>query len=225
MQVPVTIPTELSEIKLATYQKFEAIKQENDETDFLLHKVIQIFCNCDLDVVSQMKHKDVNEINSILNNLFNNVPKLIQRFELNGVEFGFIPNLDDMTSGEYMDLDTYISDWQDMHKAMAVLYRPIIKRQDKKYLIEPYKGTGGHSELMKQMPLDVAFSAYLFFWTLGKDLLKSTISYFQEVGNLASLANLPALAKDGDGMLQLIHSLEEMFESTMKLPNLTSTSA
>lgn len=225
MQVPVTIPTELSEIKLATYQKFEAIKQDNDETEFLLHKVIQIFCNCDLDVVSQMKHKDVNEINSILNTLFNNVPKLIQRFELNGVEFGFIPNLDDMTSGEYMDLDTYISDWQDMHKAMAVLYRPIIKRQDKKYLIEPYKGTDQYSELMKSMSMDVVFSAYLFFWTLGKDLLKSTIAYLVEAEKMGEVPNLPTLLKDGDGMAQLIHSLEATFESTMKLPSLMSTNA
>jgi len=225
MQVPVTIPTELREIKLATYQKYEAIRKDSEDSEFLLHKAIQIFCNCDLDVVSHMKQKDVNEINSILIALFKKVPKLIQRFELNGIEYGFIPNLDDMTSGEYMDLDTYISDWDDMHKAMAVLYRPIIKKQDKKYLIEPYKGTDGHSELMKQMPLDVAFSAYLFFWTLGKDLLKSTIAYLTEANNLANLANLPALVKDGDGMLQLIHSLEATFESTMKLPSLMSTNA
>ena len=41
---------------------------------------------------------------------------------MRGVEYGFIPNLDDMSFGEYVDLDTYIGDWQNIHRAMAVLY-------------------------------------------------------------------------------------------------------
>lgn len=225
MRVPVTIPTELKEIKLSTYQKFQAIREDAEDTDFLRQKVVQIFCNCDLDVVVQMKHKDVHEINAIIFTLLSKVPKLKMKFELNGIEFGFIPNLDEMTSGEYMDLDTYISDWGMMHKAMAVLYRPIVKRQDEKYLIEPYKGTEKFSELMKDAPLDVVLSAYVFFWTLGKDLLTSTIAYLTAQQKKGVLPRLETLEKDGDGIQALTASLEEMFKSMDQLQNYQSTNA
>lgn len=225
MRVPVTIPTELKEIKLSTYQKFQAIREDADDTDFLRQKVVQIFCNCDLDVVVQMKHKDVHEINAIIFTLLSKVPKLKMKFELKGIEFGFIPNLDEMTSGEYMDLDTYISDWGMMHKAMAVLYRPIVKRQDEKYLIEPYKGTEKFSELMKDAPLDVVLSAYVFFWTLGKDLLTSTIAYLTAQQKKGALPTLETLGSDGDGIQALTASLEEMFKSMDQLQNYQSTNA
>ena len=48
------------------------------------------------------------------------------------VEFGFIPKLDNISLGEFVDLDSYMSDWDNMHKAMAVLYRPVTFR--KKYV-------------------------------------------------------------------------------------------
>lgn len=225
MKVPVTIPTELREIKLSTYQKFESVKDEADDTDFLRQKVVQIFCNCDLDLAVQMKYKDLQEINSIIATLLSKVPKLIREFRLNGIDFGFIPNLDEMTSGEYMDLDTYISDWGTMHKAMAVLYRPIVKRQDEKYLIEPYKGTEKFSELMKDAPLDVVLSAYVFFWTLGKDLLKSMTAYLTAQQKKGGIPKLETLVSDGGGIQALTASLEGMFESMERLQNYQSTNA
>ena len=42
------------------------------------------------------------------------------------VKFGFMPKLDDISLGEFIDLDKYISDWQQMHKALSVLYRPVV---------------------------------------------------------------------------------------------------
>ena len=68
---------------------------------------------------------------------------LIRKFTMTGtdgasIDFGFIPDLENMTFGEYVDLDNFITDWQSMHKAMAVLYRPITFEKNDKYLIEEY---------------------------------------------------------------------------------------
>jgi hypothetical protein len=175
MKVKISIPTELSEIKLSQYQKFLSIVKENEESDFLNHKMVQIFCDIDLNVVDAMKQKDVEDAVNTIGNLFKQLPPLQQKFEMNGTTFGFIPNLDDMSAGEYMDLDGYSTNWDEMHKAMAVLYRPIKQKLGDKYLIEDYEGTDKYSELMKDAPLNVVLGARVFFWHLGKELLTNPI--------------------------------------------------
>jgi len=138
MKVKISIPTDLSEIKLHQYQKFLKIVGENEESDFLNHKMIQIFCGIDMNIVGQMRQKDVEDATQIIGGLFKQLPSLTTKFEMNGKTFGFIPNLDDMSSGEYMDLDNYITNWDEMHRAMAVLYRPIKQTMGEKYLISVF---------------------------------------------------------------------------------------
>jgi len=54
MKLAITIPTDLSEIKLSQYQKFLNISEQNEESDFVHHKMIEIFCNVNLKYVSQL---------------------------------------------------------------------------------------------------------------------------------------------------------------------------
>ena len=141
---------------------------------------------------------------------------------MGGVEFGFIPNLDEMSTGEYMDLDTYITDWDTMHNAMAVLYRPITNKLGNKYKIEEYKGSITYADVMKHAPLDVVLGAMVFFYTLGNDLLKSTISYLegnQEVQNILTKHNLENV---GDGIQVSMLLLKETLEDLMKFPSYPS---
>lgn len=218
MKVKISIPTNLNEIKLSQYQKFLKIVQDNEESDFLNHKMMQIFCGVDLNIVDAMRQKDVEDAVNTIGGLFKQMPPLQQKFEMNGTTFGFIPNLDDMSSGEYMDLDGYITNWDDMHRAMAVLYRPIKQKLGEKYLIEDYEGTERYAEKMKDMPLDVVLGSVVFFWHLGKELLKSTMDYLVENPQIATL-NKANLEKGGDGILQSMHLLREMLDDLMKLQN------
>ena len=218
MKVKISIPTNLNEIKLSQYQKFLKIVQDNEESDFLNHKMVQIFCGVDLNIVDAMRQKDVEDAVNTIGGLFKQMPPLQQKFEMNGTTFGFIPNLDDMSSGEYMDLDGYITNWDDMHRAMAVLYRPIKQKLGEKYLIEDYEGTERYAEQMKDMPLDVVLGSVVFFWHLGKELLKSTMDYLVENPQIATL-NKANLEKGGDGILQSMHLLREMLDDLMKLQN------
>jgi len=217
MKVKISIPTSLSEIKLSQYQKFVKIANENEEGTFLNQKMVQIFCNIDLFMVAKMKQQDLNYAVGKITELFKKIPDLVTIFKINGTEFGFIPNLNDMSSGEYMDLDGYIVDWEDSHKSLAVLYRPIKQKSGNKYLIEDYEGSDKYSELMLNAPMDVVLSSKVFFWTLGRELLKSTMDSLA-ASNRMSLANRRNLGKDGDGILQSMPYHRAMLEDLMKLP-------
>lgn len=219
MKLEITIPTDLSEIKLSQYQKFIKIAKDNEDGEFLRQKMVQIFCNIDLKDVATIKYKQVSEITNKMFEQFTKKHQLIKSFKLNGKEFGFIPNLDDLKTGEYVDLDTYIVDWDDIHKAMAVLYRPITRRQGEKYLIEEYEGSDKYCEVLKDMPLDVALGAYVFFYHLGKDLLQSTMIFLEENPQVMNLVNKHNLESDGVGTRLYMPSLRETLDDLMKLPN------
>ena len=222
MKIELTIPTTLNDIKLAQYQKFLSIAKDNEDGEFLQQKMVQIFCGIDLKDVASIRYKDVYEITTNINNLFTNENRFIQRFKMGGVEFGFIPNLDEMSTGEYMDLDTYIVDWDTMHNAMAVLYRPITNKLGNKYQIEEYKGSVTYADVMRHAPLDVVLGAMVFFYNLGNDLLKSTVNYLETNPQVQNILNKHNLENVGDGIQVSMLLLKETLEDLMKFPSYQS---
>jgi hypothetical protein len=222
MKIELTIPTTLNDIKLAQYQKFLKVVEENEEGEFVQQKMVQLFCGIDLKDVASIRYKDVAEITANINNLFTKENHFIQRFKMGGVEFGFIPNLDEMTTGEYMDLDNYITDWNTMHNAMAVLYRPITNKLGTKYQIEEYKGSVTYADVMRHAPLDVVLGAMVFFYNLGNDLLKSTINYLEKNQEVQNILNKHNLENVGDGIQVSMLLLKETLEDLMKFPSYQS---
>ena len=110
---------------------------------------------------------------------------LVKSFEINGVKYGFIPALDEMTYGEYLDLVTYTKKdlWDNIPVVMSTMYRPIVKTLGKSYTIEKYNGTNSEQvELFKEgLTMDVVFGALSFFLDLQNDLLIGTQIYLQEI--------------------------------------------
>jgi len=219
MKLAITIPTDLSEIKLSQYQKFLNIVEQNEESDFLHHKMIEIFCNVELKYVSQFKHKQIIQIVTTINNLFDKIPPFKNKFTLNGIEYGFIPNLDDISQGEYMDLDNYIVDIANLHRSMAVMFRPIKTKLKDKYIIEPYAGSDMYAEKMLDAPLDVVLASRVFFYHLGRELLKSTLIYLEGNPQIQSILTPHNSENDGAGTHPFMHLLKEMSGDLMKSPN------
>ena len=218
MKLEITIPTKLNEIKLSQYQSFLKIAKDNEDSEFLHQKMVQIFCGIDLKDIALIKYKDVNAITESLGAMFNQDHKLIPTFKLGGTEFGFIPNLEDMTFGEYTDLDKYITDWELMHRAMAVLYRPIKKKGlNGTYEIDEYNGTVTYSDVMKHAPLDVCLGATVFFYNLGNELLTATINYLEKDKEVQNILQQGNLGKDGDGIVQSMLLLKETLQDLTKL--------
>ena len=108
---------------------------------------------------------------------------LKKTFEIDGVEYGMHPNLDDLTLGEYADLETFIKNGleKNMPELMAVLFRPVIKRNGDAYIIEAYDGEIAlRAEEMKKMSAEQVQASLFFFSNLGKELLKILPSYLME---------------------------------------------
>jgi len=221
MKLEISIPTELNEIKLSQYQAFLKIAKDNTDEEFLHQKMVQTFCGIDLKEVAEIRYKEVIEITESLGRMFDvKSHKHILKFKMGGVEFGFIPNLDDMTFGEYTDLDTYINDWEQIHKAMAVLYRPITKNGlNGTYDIEKYNGSITYSDVMKHAPLDVVFGATVFFYNLGNELLSSTMTYLEKDKEIQNILQQHNLEKGGAGIVQSMLLLKETLSTLIELPN------
>lgn len=216
MKLEILVPESLSEITLEQYQRFAKINtEENKDSAFLMHKMVEIFCNVNLKDVATIKYKSVLSVINDLNKIFDVKHKLINKFTLGGVKFGFIPVLDDMSLGEYVDLDENLSDWDNMHKAMAVLYRPITLEKGERYQIEEYDGTR-YADAMKHAPLDVVMGAMVFFYNLNSELLTVTLSYLQrEMEKELTTQQRQTLEQSGVGISRSMELLRGMLQNSM----------
>jgi len=172
----ITIPSSLADITLIQYQEYhqeiERRKNLPDSDEYLAIKKIEIFCKLSREQIMNIEYGDVQNISDILDNILESQPSLVEKFEVDGIRFGWLPELDKMTYGELLDLNGNISDWSAMHIAMGVLYRPI-KNEIKNglYNIEKYEGEKYHKQL-RNMPLSAVIGSMVFFWNLGLDCLK-----------------------------------------------------
>jgi len=209
MKVEITIPDSLSEVTLDQYQRYLKIQDNNQDEKFLASKMIEIFCGVKLSDTLKMKYADVDGICNILVDMFNEKPQLVTKFKMKGVEYGFIPKLDDISLGEYIDLDAFLGDWDNMHRAMAVLYRPIENKYGDKYSIKDYEA--GDGEVMKDMPLEAVISSIIFFYHLGIDLSQAMMNYLEEQEE-TSLVQYLNSEQSGVGINQFTHSLKGILD-------------
>jgi hypothetical protein len=222
MKTEIVIPTSLSEIPLKSYQEFMKVVEKSNDEEFIGQKTIEIFCGLKMKDVVKVKWSDVKSLTLHLNEIFKAKPKFQATFKIDNTEFGFIPNLEDMTFGEYIDLESNISSVETFHKAMAVMYRPITKKVKDRYEIFEYTGTDEFSDVMKFAPLNVVLGATVFFSTLGSDLVQHTLTSLeteiQKNPKIMTLAKERNLINDGDGTIQSMRFLKETLQSLMKLP-------
>ena len=229
-QIQLSVPDALSDITLGQYQKYLKIldQNKNDENaaEFINMKTIEIFCNVEFKDVLKIPLAEADKVLSIINKAFEEKPDIIRHFKLLDVPMGFIPNIENISLGEYVDLESNVVEWETMHKAMAVLYRPVNYRSKEKYTIAPYEPSDEISELMKDMPLDVAMSSMVFFYALGMELLKAIPNFIQK--NLTEEQTYllkQTLAQSGDGINQFTHLLKGMSLDSMMSPRVHSSSA
>ena len=230
VQIELSVPDALSDITLGQYQKYLKILDQNKDdenaAEFINLKTIEIFCNVDFKDVLKIPLGEAEKVLTIINKAFEEKPDIIRHFKVLNVDMGFIPSLERISLGEYIDIENGITDWQTMHKAMAVLYRPVNFKSKEKYTIAPYEPSDEVSELMKEMPLDVAMSSMVFFYALGMELLKAIPTFIQK--NLTEEQTYllkQTLAQSGVGINQFTHLLKGMSLNSIKLPKVHSSNA
>ena len=229
MKVEYNIPEDWSEVKYIDYIKFyQAIKPYENTEEYIeicLERAAYYLCGIDSDVYKQLPVDNFNEISNQILNLIDasRNHKLVQSFSLFDTEYGFMPSLDDMTYGEYVDLITYSKDtWDNMPLLMSILYRPISETKKDKYKIQPYNGTvDSQVELFKEkITMDIVFGALSFFLRLQLDLLNATLTSSME--NLMTKTDEQTsqvhqiLAKNGLSMQHLQRLQTTMSETLTK---------
>ena len=225
-ELDLNIPKTLRGVKLREWVKFFDIyekNKDNDSNEFLNKKMLEIFCGTKLKDLHKIPVSSFDSIIEHLYNILNSDTPLVNRFKMKGsddveVEFGFIPNLDKMTYGEWEDLENYIWDNKNMHRAMAVLYRPLVYNIGDKYKIHEYQGTDFYAEVMREMPIDIALGAKVFFYRLATKLgvytMDSTLKQYlkSEEANSQELSE-----KNGKVIKEYMNSHKEMLAELEKL--------
>ena len=218
MRIDISIPENLNEITVEQYQRYNKLVSNNEASEFVNQKTIEIFCNIDLKDVANISFKSTREILAHLNEVFNVKHSLIPTFKINGIEFGFEPNLEEIKSGVYIDAETYLGSIDTLHKAMAVLYRPIKIKTKDLYTIEDYNSAKDFENVMLKAPINVALGMQVFFCSLALELVNATSLYLQQ-GKIITQEQKQILEGNGVGINQFTELLKEMSYDLMKSLN------
>ena len=207
----IKVPTHINDITLEEFQKYSNIKEDSDR-DFKVFKTIEIFCGVDISLVSKMSLKDVESIYEEIQLVLQQDTELQTRVEVGGIEYGFIPQLEKISIGEYIDLESGLSDIKNFDKAIAVLYRPIVKSFKNLYTIESYEGDLEALDRVKKFPLGVVSSAVVFFYNIVNELSQVSPHYSRkfQMKNL-DISDTPersSFIKNGDGSIVFMPSVE-----------------
>jgi hypothetical protein len=208
MKLEINVPTSLDEITLGQYQKYLKIAEENPDGNFLDAKMIEIFCGIPLSDTYKLKASSAAAIIDILSDLLDSKPTHVEQFVMGGVTYGFIPDLDEISLGEYIDLDNNASKWEQMHIAINVLYRPIKDIRKEKYNIIDYTTT--NPDKMKDTPMSAVSGSLFFFLNLGIELSNHTILYSNNEQETKAIQEKLTSIGNGGGINQFTDSLEEI---------------
>jgi predicted nucleotide-binding protein (sugar kinase/HSP70/actin superfamily) len=171
-----------SDVTLDKWLKLVDINKDSSSEEAL--KTLKHLTNIPEDLIKQLSIADVSVIMEHFTKLQEKAnTELTNIIEVEGKEYGFHPKLDDITLGEYADIETMIVNGleKNLPELMAVLYRPITEKKNGKYTIEAYDGDiAMRSEEMRKMSAQEVQNAMVFFWTFATDLLRILPSFLME---------------------------------------------
>lgn len=211
--VNIEIPENLSDIKLSTYKKFILLaNEENGDEQALYH-----FCGLTPAQQEGMKKIDLDDIKEQVGNVLNERPALTKTFKFKGKEYGFHPKLEDISMGEYVDLDEYLKEpYKNAEKVLGVLYRPITSKSLGRYLIEDYNPDIHNGMGFQDLSADIFLGCLLFFYRLEINSLKTFLLSSQNPQKNQHLISRLNSLESGVGTEQLTRLLEIISSDLMK---------
>lgn len=179
MRLKVSIPESLDDFTIEQFQSINEINNKELTEEENKEEFLKLFTG--VENVNDILKKDRDHLTTCIEKALIKKGSFQNRFTLNGIDFGMIPNFDKITGSEYTDIIKYFDKIEDLHKLMAVVFRPIkLKDVFKNYQIVNYNGTHELSELMKQTPMSVVKGFNGFFLTLSNDLKAYTQKSMEE---------------------------------------------
>lgn len=222
ISVEYIIPESWADITIRQYTKFWQSIRAYEGSDNFLDKVIDRaalhFCLIDSETYRRLPIDAHDAIHQVLVDMLSqkNGLELVKEFELEGVKYGFIPNLETMSYGEYLDLSSYSkSTWENLAIIMSILYRPITQRHwSGRYEIEAYTGTNDERIKLfsERLGMDIVFGATGFFLSLQGELLNVILTSLKEETKRMETNGLLKQGSQGNGdyIKHSLHLLEEM---------------
>lgn len=214
MKTTVSIPDDYSSVTIKQWQRLES-EWSNCRTDKeKTAKAVQVLTELSEQQVASLTPKQFNQIVSHLEWVMDAHERdydLVPRFTLKGVDYGFIPNWDALSTGEFIDLDAFASKGLADHlpEVMAIMYRPVTEGSKDWYEIEEYAPSKRKNEAMQEAPMDAAMGALAFFLTIARTLAIDSHQY--------GLVGRPHnSAPNGVGIRRFTRWLRGMFSKSKK---------
>ena len=191
------------DVNLKKWAKLISMRTDTKSNEAI--DTIKILTDIPQEIVKQLALSDVSKIMGKIAEMQSKAnTNLVKRMTIDKVEYGFHPNLHDITLGEYADIETLIKD--DLNDSlpdlMAILFRPITSTKNDVYSIEAYDGDIGiRREIMKSMSGEQVQNAMVFFWTFGKALLRiMELSLMEQTTQTLKKVQTNLSHKDGVGL-------------------------
>jgi len=179
----VEIPNDWNGITIQMYQDFEKLKKKKLKEDEFNLEVLATVCGLNRKMIERMEAKSLNKVLKSLTFLATdpNTDELQKKVEWNGATYGFIPNLSEITMGEYIDIENHCKEaHKNLHKIMSILYRPIVKETKTRYSIKPYSPSDEVDKEFLDFPILPSMSALGFFFLLGRKLPIALVKYLRK---------------------------------------------
>jgi hypothetical protein len=210
-EIELSVPTEWSDIKLKKWLELQKeLDNYKDDEEAISALMLYHLCGLPPEYVAGLSIDDYVMIKTELANFINNVEDIpLQKFiYIDGVEYGFEPNLSNMTYGAFADITKYNTIQIDDNWAsiMSILYRPVDKRQGDMYTIKPYTGEI-NPKLFLEVGMHVHFGSLFFFVNLLKDLQIFTLKSMKEMELPPNIKSI--LGRNGERIQQLLNLQEE----------------
>ena len=192
MKFALKFPTNYNEVSIQQYRDICELDKKYTQDIHKVMATIRILTKATEKQVMSITSKDIPRIEKVL--LWLKTPPdkydLQRTFEMDGVQYGLVPDMENLSVGEFADLEVLCEDADaSIHKVMATLYRPVTRTVNNWYEIEPYQPTEDKNEMMLNAPFGVAVSLMVFFSTIAKQLVRSLPQYSAEVQRMRSLKN------------------------------------
>lgn len=227
-------------ISIGDYQKIFKVK-DLFEDEYMKAKVVNLVTGCPMDTLLEAENHKVDFLATTIFSMLPQPPyNLIDRFELDGVHYGYLPSYKEISFGEFIDLDTLLTRtpeeiMENYHIITAMMYRPITsQKSEHNFKIEKYNvdTLEDRADLFKKK-LDIKFAlgGQFFFTNFARiytnftplsltQKLKREWMALKEIWKYRTLVWKIALKKDLDGTSHSIEyariTLQNMIKSLKK---------
>ena len=215
MKIKVTIPESLEDIKAADYARFMLAEPTEEKIPELS---LTFFVGISDTDRKRINKPVIDDITRQVLEVLNEKPNLQRFITIDGVEYGFVPDLENITLAEFVDAEEYFKNpYQNWQKILGVLYRPITSKVfNKFYDVEVYNPDKHNGEVFKDASAALLQGCMLFFWRLEIKLVADTLTSSQEQKKKGKALQVQGkdLEESGDGMRHSIALLQEIYSNS-----------